>query len=292
MTITEAEIESQPAAWERVGSLTEARAALPNPGEYAVVIGCGTSWFMAQAYAAMRESQGFGRTDATIPTEVLHERPYDVAIAISRSGTTTEVIEALREFRARGIRTILITAVADGPQAPFADHEIVLDFADEQSVVQTVFATTALTLLRAGLGHDVAELVTQGNRALEVEIPQPWIDAEQITFLGRGWTTALASEAALKNREASQSWVESYPAMDYRHGPIAIAERGRVVFCFGEPPVGLPEQVAETGAEFVAPDLDPQAVLVVAQRLAVARALARGLDPDRPRHLTRAVILP
>jgi fructoselysine-6-P-deglycase FrlB-like protein len=79
--------------------------------------------------------------------------------------------------------------------------------------------------------------------------------------------------------------------MDYRHGPIAIAEPGRAVWTFGEVPEGLPDDIAATGALHVHHDLDPLAALVVAQRFAVAVAEHRGLDPDRPRSLTRAVIL-
>ena len=92
-------------------------------------------------------------------------------------------------------------------------------------------------------------------------------------------------------REASQSWTESYPAMEYRHGPISIAAPGRVTWHFGEPPAGLPGEVAATGARFESGALDPMAELVRAQRVALARALDRGLDPDTPRNLTRSVIL-
>ena len=92
-------------------------------------------------------------------------------------------------------------------------------------------------------------------------------------------------------REASQSWTESYPAMEYRHGPISIAAPGRVTWHFGAPPAGLAAEVAATGAHFEAGTLDPMAELVRAQRVALARALARGLDPDAPRNLTRSVIL-
>src|SRR5699024_4252805 len=114
---------------------------------------------------------------------------------------------------------------------------------------------------------------------------------EQITFLGTGWTIGLASEAALKLREAAQSWTEAYPAMEYRHGPMAIAEPGRLVWVFGPVPEGLAEQVAATGARLVQSGLDPTAHVVLAQRLAGARADARGLGADEPRSVTRSVIL-
>ena len=111
------------------------------------------------------------------------------------------------------------------------------------------------------------------------ELDPALVDAEQFTFLGRGWTVGLAHEAALKMREASQSWTESYPAMEYRHGPIAIAAPGRVTWHFGEPPEGLAAEVAATGAHFEAGTLDPMAELVRAQRVALARRPRRGPRP-------------
>lgn len=286
---TRAEIESQPTVWRKAAALAAVATGMPVPGERVAVIGCGTSWFMAQSYAALREGAGQGVTDAFTATELPAGREYDRYVTISRSGTTTEIVELLAGTT---VPSVLLTAVAGGPAAVHADHEIVLDFADEESVVQTRFATSALLLLRASLGEDVSAAVTDAEAALAAPLPSSWVDADQITFLGTGWTIGLAHEAALKLRESSQSWTESYPAMEYRHGPIAIAQPGRLTWVFGQAPEGMAAQVAETGAEFVTSALDPMAHLVLLHRLAVERADARGLDADSPRSLTRAVILP
>jgi fructoselysine-6-P-deglycase FrlB-like protein len=115
--------------------------------------------------------------------------------------------------------------------------------------------------------------------------------AGQFTFLGQGWAHGVAREAALKMREAAQLWTEAYPQMEYRHGPISIAEPGRVVWVFGEPVPGLVDDVAATGATVVCDPLDPVPDLVRVQLLAVRMARRLGLDPDRPRSLTRSVVL-
>jgi len=284
------EIVSQPECWRRVPSLLPAAAAiLPQPGERVAVIGCGTSWFMAMAYAAMREERGQGITDAWTPDELPPTRPYDRFVALSRSGTTTEVLEVLSGLRGRAPR-VAITAVP-ARMAAVADHVIPLEFADERSVVQTRFATTALALLRASLGEDVLPVAADAAMALDIDL-DGLADADQFTFLGAGWTIGLAQEAALKLREAAQMWTEAYPALQYRHGPMSIAEPGRVAWMFGSPPPGLAAEVGAMGARFVESGaLDPMAHLLVAQRLAVALARRRGVDPDRPRHLTRSVIL-
>ena len=93
-------------------------------------------------------------------------------------------------------------------------------------------------------------------------------------------------------REAGGAWAESYPAMEYRHGPISVANERTLVWMLGRCEPALIEDIRETGASVVENGVDPMAELVAVQRAAVALAEARGLDPDRPRHLTRSVVLP
>jgi fructoselysine-6-P-deglycase FrlB-like protein len=194
----EAEIDSQPSCWrEAVSRLPGVREALPRDGESVAVFGCGTSLYMARAYAGLRESRGLGVTDAFAASELPFGRRYDRHVAISRSGTTTEVLQAV-------------------------------------------------------------ERLSEDTGTAEI---------------------------------TARLWTESYPAMEYRHGPISIAEPGRMTWVFGPAPEGLAEDVAATGATYVTSDLDPMAHLIVAQRLAVAQARAKGMDPDRPRSLTRSVVL-
>ncbi|MER6261287.1 sugar isomerase [Streptomyces sp900105245] len=291
MTHVEDELNSQPACWIRAAEEAgRHRAALPDPGERVAVVGCGTSYFMAQAVAALREGSGRGETDAFAASEFPAGRSYDRVVALTRSGTTTEVLQLLGELKGR-TRTTAVTADPGTPVMKAADDLVVLDYADERSVVQTRFATTALTLLRAHLGLHTGAAVTDARTALTGPLPQGLVECTQFTFLGRGWTVGLANEAGLKMREASLSWTEAYPAMEYRHGPISITTAGTATWMFGEAPDGLAEQVRDTGGLWVGSGLDPLAELVRAQRLAVAVAASRGLDPDRPRHLTRSVIL-
>ncbi|MFF1647896.1 SIS domain-containing protein [Streptomyces sp. NPDC058240] len=291
MSFVEIETASQPECWRRAAELAQTQsAALPATGERIAVVGCGTSFYMAQAYAALREGSGQGESDAFAASEFPFGRGYDRVVALTRSGTTTEVLELLERLRG-ATRTVAITADPDTPVMTAADDAVVLDFADEQSVVQTRFATTLLTLLRAHLGLHTEEVVRDAETALAEPLPEGLVDCTQFTFLGRGWTAGLANEAALKMKEASLSWTESYPAMEYRHGPISIATSGTATWMFGTAPEGLAEQVLATGARWVESGLDPLAELVRVQRLAIARAAARGLDPDSPRHLTRSVVL-
>ncbi|MFG1971033.1 SIS domain-containing protein [Nonomuraea fuscirosea] len=284
---TEAELASQPSCWRRAVADVPG-GALPRRGERVAVVGCGTSWFVAMAYAVLRERAGHGETDAFAASEFPEGRGYDRVLALSRSGTTTEVLDLLAKT---STRSTAITADPGTPIMSAADEVVVLDYADERSVVQTRFATTQLAMLRAALGEDLTQAVADAEEAVAAPLPAELVEAEQFSFLGTGWSVGLAQEAALKMREASRSWTEAYPAMEYRHGPISIAAPGRVTWMLGAAPDGLREQVEATGATFVESALDPMAELIRAQRVAVARAFARGLDPDEPMHLTRSVIL-
>ncbi len=285
-----AELASQPEMWARATELRSEQARLPRAGARVAVVGCGTSWFMAQSYAYLRESRGQGETDAFAASEALTDRRYDAVVAITRSGTTTEVLQLVERLRGR-VPTVAIVGDPSSPLVQLVDGVVALPFADERSVVQTRFATTALAFLRASLGEDLDSAVADAGRALGEDLDPELVAAEQFTFLGHGWTVGLAHEAALKLRESAQAWTESYPAMEYRHGPVSIAAPGRVTWYLGEAPAELAAEVAATGARFEAGRLDPMAELVRVHRVALARAQGMGLDPDAPRSLSRSVIL-
>jgi fructoselysine-6-P-deglycase FrlB-like protein len=210
-------------------------------------------------------------------------------VAISRSGTTTEVVRLLQGL-GRTPR-VAITADARSPVAAIADATAVLDFADERSVVQTRFATSVLAMLRAHLGEDLAPAIADGERALDEALPVRPDAMDHVVFLGHGWTVGVAEEAALKLREASRTHSEAYPAMEYRHGPISLAGQRSLVWILSTLDETLASDVRATGATVRVASLDPMAELVLAQRLAVAVAEAKGIDPDHPRHLTRSVVL-
>lgn len=285
-----AEITSQPECWTAaLATAKESQQVLPPAGARVAIIGCGTSLHIASAAAAAREIAGQGETDA-FPASEMPLRAYDLVIALSRSGTTTEILHALDRLP-DSVPTLGITADPSTPIADAVDELVVLDYADEASVVQTRFATSALTLLRAHIGHEMSPVIDQAADILGRPIDQTLVDRPHYVFLGRGWALGVAAEAALKVREAASAWSEVYPALEYRHGPLSAAGNGTLVWMLGEPDAALIHDISVTGAKVESSDRDPQADLVRAQRVAVATAQHRGLDPDQPRHLTRSVVL-
>ncbi len=153
MSFVAAELASQPQLWEQAAALAPSvAAALPPPGARVAAVGCGTSLYMARAWAARREELGAGETDAFAASEFPAGRRYDHVVAITRSGTTTEVVRLITALSGSAHTTVL-TADPSRPAGAAADQTVALDFADEQSVVQTRFATTALALLRTAVGR-------------------------------------------------------------------------------------------------------------------------------------------
>jgi fructoselysine-6-P-deglycase FrlB-like protein len=297
VTFLEEEIFSQPRSWQTAIDRVAAGAyagALPGPGERVAVIGCGSSLNVARAYARLREDAGHGLTDAYPASELVTTRPYDRMVFISRTGTTSEVLAALREAPA-GVATTSITADPDAPLARETHHGVLLDFANERSVVSSQFITAAIVVARAHLGEDLAALPAAAAAALARPLPggerSRLADRDEFTFLGAGWAAFVADEAALKLREASRSWAESYPALEFRHGPISVSDASTVVWGIGDIPRSLADDSARTGALVIADGGDPLVALTGAQRLAVALAARKGINPDHPRALSRSVIL-
>jgi fructoselysine-6-P-deglycase FrlB-like protein len=283
------EVASQPDAWRRAAEMAAGLGSELGEREMRVALaGCGTSLYVARAVAALREAGGWGETDAFAASEFPVGRRYDRVVAISRSGTTSEVVQLLERLDA--VPRTVLTADPGAPVAARAEATVALDFADERSVVQTRFATSVLGLFRAHLGEDLAPAIADAERALaEPWDPRPF---DHAVFLGHGWTVGLAEEAALKLREATQTYSEAYPAMEYRHGPISLATERSLVWILGTPDASIAEDVSATGATVREASLDPMAELVLVHRTVIALAEAKGLDPDHPVHLTRSVVLP
>ena len=286
---TEAELFSQPDIWARViAESGEHASVLPKAGEPVLFVGCGTSYYIGESYARLRNAAGLGRTRAAIASEIPYVDDDETIVVLSRSGTTGDVNRIAKELGGSH-RVVGIIGDPDTPLPELCDEYVLLDYADEVSVVQTRFATSALTALRASLGEDLSGLVADARAALEAPLPDPL--PNHVVFLGHGWTVGVANEAALKCREAAGFWTEAYPVMEYQHGPIAAAGPGSLVWSFDPLPDFVTEAVLGTGATVHVPDIDAQAQLPTVHRLAVALAARAGRDPDHPHFLSRSVQL-
>jgi fructoselysine-6-P-deglycase FrlB-like protein len=261
------------------------------------LVGSGSSYYAAQASAFYMSEIG-GYIARSVPAGVYQPRPYESAVFISRTGTTTDVLEAAETARKAGVPRVAVTTDPTGPLARLADRVVPFAFVKEESTVQTGAVTCTLLFFRALADRKAGRptppaLVDELRRALD----DPIREADGIThvvLLGSGWRFGVACEAALKAQEMAQMWSERYIPGEYRHGPIVCADASTLVFVFDTQYPRIQElsrAVGETGARVVFARYDPLVELVRLQRLFLSIGLRRGLDVDHPRHTSRSVIL-
>jgi glucosamine--fructose-6-phosphate aminotransferase (isomerizing) len=260
------------------------------------------------------------------PQSVFPERGRTLLVASSRSGETTELINACQRFKDEGRGELLtLTCTPGKPLVGMGAWGLVLEEAQEGSVSQTrafsslYLAANALIALWAdrndvldrleaipaiarGLLRDDARLAAGVGRDLRFD---------HFFFLGSGMRYGMARELTLKMEEMALTGSENHHFMEYRHGPRALVDEKTVV-------VGLLSEsgydyecavlddarqlgaqvvsIGERGADVVfSSGLDEwlQGVLYlpVGQLIAYERAMALGLDPDHPRNLNPVVKL-
>ena len=280
------EIFSQPEMWRRAIRHAAGELALPAHGVPILVLGCGTSYYIGEAYASLRNASHAGRTRAAVPAEIAYLDDAEAVVVLSRSGTTSDVVNAAKRLRS----SHHVVGLVGTPDTPLVDvcHDVIdLSYANERAVVQTRFATTAFTLLRSSVSPLDEALIDEARAALLRPLPTP--TPRHIVFLGSGFSLGLAREAALKCIESSGRWAEAYATNEYLHGPISAAGPGTLVWPLAPIPADLAAAITASSAILITPTLDPQAELVSVHRLAVAMALEEGRDPDRPPFLSRSV---
>lgn len=303
MTAVEADILSTPdilrLTLAHVARHGERLAAL-LPVQPMVFLGCGSSYGIALAAAALCEARHGLPAQAVIASEY-RPRPGWGHLAISRTGKTTELIEAMAQARAAGAPVALLVGDRGSPAETHADLVLGLEFAPEQGVIQTRFVSAALLALRLVIGgaqarHTLADLPERVQSGLAGFDPTALGAREHVVFLGRRERYGLARLAALNLQETALLAAEGHQTLDYRHGPIASAESDSLIWCFDPPDdplsAGVLDDARRTGAAIHTIGGDPQVALVLAQRAAAHRATRRGIDPDAPRHLSRAIVLP
>lgn len=269
------------------------RRALEGP---VVFLGSGSSYCVGVAVAALYE-QIHGAPAQAILGSDYRSRPEWMHVAISRTGKTSELVEAMRRARDAGARVALVRGDGGSPAEAQADIVLPLEFAAEEGIIQTRFITAATAALRLIAGDATArQLPERMERGLAEFDPAPLIPYGHVVFLGRGWCHGLALSARLNLAETALMVAEAHQTLDYRHGPIATADEGTLVWCFD--PIddadsgSVVEDARRTGATVRWTGDDPLVSLAQAQILAVRLARARGVDPEAPRNLTRAIVLP
>jgi glutamine---fructose-6-phosphate transaminase (isomerizing) len=246
-----------------------------------------------------------------------------VAFAFSQSGQSPDLVAPIRFFREGGARTVAFVNDSRSPLAQAAQWLFPLHAGAETSVAATksyiaqlvagarlVAAWEADAALQAALEN----LPTALERAARVDwspAVEALVDADKLFVIGRGTGLAIAMEAALKFKEVCGIQAEAFSGAEVKHGPMAMVEEGYPLLVFaprGPAQAGLlslAEEMRQRGARVLlsapegtpgselplvttdAEDLDPVATIQSFYLMVEGLARARGLDPDRPRHLAK-----
>jgi glucosamine--fructose-6-phosphate aminotransferase (isomerizing) len=283
----------------------------------------------ASAYLAYLIMARMGRLVTSLPMSLitLYKSPLvtrdTLAVAISQSGQSPDVVEPIRYFRDGGATTVALVNDTTSPLAESAEWTMPLHAGKEQSVAAT---KSFITSLVAG-----ARLVAEWQNDAELKdgiaaLPEVLLDAAKadwsaaldvlaparnIMVVGRGISFPVALESALKFKETSALQAEAFSGAEIKHGPMALIEEGYplVIFATRGPAqaslVQLASEMRGRGARVLlaapadiaerdltlpvaaTPDLDPIAAIQAFYVMAAHLSKARGMDPDRPRHLSK-----
>lgn len=283
----------------------------------------------ASAYLAYLIMSRMGRLVTSLPMSLitLYKSPLvtrdTLAVAISQSGQSPDVVEPIRYFRDGGATTVALVNDDSSPLAQAAEWTMPLHAGKEKSVAATKSFITSLVAgarlvaewqndaeLKEGIAAlpEVLAQAAQADWSAALEVLTP---ADNLMVVGRGISFPIALESALKFKETSALQAEAFSGAEIKHGPMALIDEGYPLLIYatrGPAQAGLvqlatemrgrgarvllaaPADIAERDLTLPVastPDLDPIAAIQSFYVMAAHLSKARGLDPDRPRHLSK-----
>ncbi len=244
-------------------------------------------------------------------------------LAVSQSGKSPDIVALAQSAAEQGAVTIALTNTAGSPLAGVCDHAIDIMAGPERSVAATkTFVNSAVAGL-ALMAHStrdetllaaLQQLPQSLERALACDwsaLVEPFGKQGSLFILGRGPSSAMASEAALKFKETCGVHAEAYSAAEVMHGPMALVGSGFPVLAFAARDAAEPSLVEavdaladKQAAAFATSDrvakaarlpfaatghplTDPLPLIVSFYAFVEAFARHRGLNPDAPRNLRK-----
>jgi glucosamine--fructose-6-phosphate aminotransferase (isomerizing) len=330
------EIKSQTEAWAQAIRAWD-EASLPEAaGKYQQVIftGCGSTYYLSLAAAALYQELTGCAARAVPASELLLNRQTvltedgylpNLLVAISRSGTTTETVKAVEQFKEKDLGKVAVISNYDEVLSRLADFNVVISKGQEDSVAQTrsfasmYVAATAFASLMAER-HDLLaamkELPEAGERLMAKYEPFAKevgenLDFDRFYFLGSAGRYGLACEVNLKMKEMTLTHSEPFHFLEFRHGPMSMVGKSSVVCgllsdlnrtheakvlsemkMLGGTVAGFGESDAEVSFESGIPEsVRGVLYLPVLQLMAFYRSLAKSLNPDRPNNLSAVIKL-
>jgi glutamine---fructose-6-phosphate transaminase (isomerizing) len=326
------EIQSQTEAWAQAIEITRGLALPQAAGhQHVLFTGCGSTYYLALAASTLYQDLT-GCPARAVPAGELVLNPQTVLtdqktllVAVSRSGTTSETVKAVQNFKAQKRGAVVVISNYDEALSRLADLSIVIDKGQEQSVAQTrafasMYVATAVLCARMAGREDLVDAmgrlpevghwVLRKYEAFAKEIGEN-LTFDRYYFLGSGIRYGLACEVNLKMKEMTLTHSEPFHFLEFRHGPMSMVNQNAVVVgllseansshevkvlsemrALGGMVIGLGEKDADVNFESGIPEsVRGVLYLPVLQLMAFYRSVAKGLNPDKPNHLTSVVQL-
>ncbi|MEM3154854.1 MAG: glutamine--fructose-6-phosphate transaminase (isomerizing) [Candidatus Woesearchaeota archaeon] len=292
------------------------------------LVGCGTSYNVC-ATATYQFSKAGKQTIPALGSEFSQQIPFidkkTAVIAVSQSGETADIIDAVKASKEKGAVVIGICNVPSSTLARMVDVVISMNCGPELCVLSTKTCTAQLAILFmlafALRNKDTSVLTEAADAALHVlkqhqqtmpELAKKIATINSMFTIGRGTMSQIAREAALKIKEVSYIHAEGMPAGELKHGSIALIEQGTPVIVFADDEtraltISNAMEVKARGAFVIGIDSKPSTAydihiqipalddatailaLLPIQLLSYYLAVERGCDPDKPRNLAKSV---
>jgi glucosamine--fructose-6-phosphate aminotransferase (isomerizing) len=315
-TITETVIRAQLPHWQAA-----LRQAVPRVAARTVVLtGCGTSYYLAQSLACAFNAAG--QPALAVPGAEWARRPNcyvanpeDIlVIGLSRSGTTSETVQAIEASRRRGWKTFAISCEPGSTILTAADDGLCLPTDPREGIVMSVSASLMLLggLRTSGLAlpDNVTDAAARALEQMDKGADALLSGLRHFVYLGAGVNYGIASEGSLKLQEMSLSYSQAFHPMEFRHGPVSLIDEGSLVVMLYSPDTfaaeaALVAELQTKGARVIGFDgpgdlridlgltgpASSLAALPALQLLGEMVALSKRINSETPRHLTKVVVL-
>jgi glucosamine--fructose-6-phosphate aminotransferase (isomerizing) len=296
-------------------------------------VGCGSSYHACLSASYKFSSLAKKHVNVALASEFSNYKdfliPESLVIAVSQSGETADVLEAVKTAKEKGSKVVSIVNVTGSSLTRESDELLMMNSGPEICVLSTKTYTSQLVLLTL-LAYAIADRYEEGKRKLQdlinyvyhltsanardyiKNLSEKIKKAEHIYVIGRGLQYPTSLEAALKIKEVSYIHTEGFAGGELKHGAIALIEKGTpcIVFTSKETEKQTISNAAELKARGafiigIGPNNNPLfdffikvveseeansiCQIIPIQILAYQLALLRGLDPDRPRNLAKSV---
>ena len=309
------------------------------------VIACGSAYHAGWVLKSVCESLARVPVQVELASEFRYNHPIlekgELVISISQSGETADTLAAVKEAKKLGAKTLSIVNVKGSAIARESDFVFYTQAGPEIAVATTKAYSCQLAagyIFSLLLAKAKGKISKEETRSLTEELfllpgkiqqclsfdqeilpmAKELKDADNIFFLGRGLDWAISMEGALKLKEISYIYCESYSSGELKHGTISLIEKGSPVIgllsqeelagksisnihevrsrgakCFAIRMEDIAIEEEDFAGSLSVPKTHPlfagSLLVLPLQFLSYQVSLLKGFDPDKPRNLAKSV---